>query len=429
MITYLQKEGEDVKVQWSQRDWDRDSTPPQTISEISCWIVPNVYEDKKKSGKRYRISNLWEARTRDKLWFINRNGGYQCIVNFDYDGDMETIAIIDQKFDMPDRFHTGINDITFEVRKLPNGNLQAVNIHDEDGPEPLKKFNAINICEGGKTPVPPRFFTNAYYGKWTRTLFANNRSLAESECPPDFQKSFVRSVNKWVNLFYQYRNPNDKKELFTLLSLAAKDIGKDYYEMAYELLEMYRYGELDVPYEIGCAFCDLTNDMQKELMEFTLNEVAEDYKAIGILAKAIWHNEQFVYNADLDLLLNNYFPKAVDYIGDALHRSRGERVLKEDLENVKYCLEFILGIMRLRKLHDSMLTDKYLSLNNPKMQELYKYLEVMADNNTKIFSFLKLEITSKGIYEKICDLLYVLFVYVTGNNTEGEIRISLNIDD
>lgn len=425
----FEKDGEDVKVQWSQRDWDRDSTPPQIISEISCWIVPNVYEDKKKSGKRYRISNLWEARTRDNLWFTNRNGGYQCIVNFDYDGDMETIAIIDQKFDMPDRFHTGINDITFEVRKLPNGNLQAINIHDEDGPEPLKKFNAINICEGGKTPVPPRFFTNAYYGKWTRTLFANNRSLAESECPPDFQKSFARSVNNWVNLFYQYRNPNDKKELFTLLSLAAKDIGKDYYEMAYELLEMYRYGELDVPYEIGCAFCDLTNDMQKELMEFTLNEVAEDYEAIGILAKAIWHNEQFVYNADLDLLLNNYFPKAVDYIGNALHRSRGERVLKEDLENVKYCLEFILGIMRLRKLNDSMITDKYLSLNNPKMQELYKHLEVMADNNTKIFSFLKLEFTSKGIYEKICDLLYVLFVYVTGNNTEGEIRISLNIDD
>ncbi|BCJ97585.1 hypothetical protein bsdcttw_06260 [Anaerocolumna chitinilytica] len=140
-------------------------------------------------------------------------------------------------------------------------------------------------------------------------------------------------------------------------------------------------------------------------------------------------NEQFVYNVDLDLLLNNYFPKAVDCIGGALYRSRGERVLKEDMENVKYCLEFILGIMRLRNLNDSMITDKYLSLNNPKMQELYKYLERMSDNNTKIYSFLKLEITSKGIYEKLCDLLYVLFVYVTGNNTEGEIRISLNIDE
>mgnify|MGYP005760861407 CR=1 FL=1 len=425
----FEKDGKDVKVKWSQRDWDRDSIPPQNISVISCWLVPSLHENKNKNGKRYRISNLWDARTRDKLWFKNRSGGYQCIVNFDYDGNLETISIIDQKFDMPDRFNTGINDITFEVRKLPNGNLQAVNIHDEDGPEPLKKFNAINICEEGITPVPPRFFINAYYEKWTRALFANNRSLTEKECPEDFKTCFAKSVNNWVNLFYQYRTSNDKKELFTLLSLAAKDIGKDYYDMAYVLLKMYRDGKLDIPYEIGCAFCDLTNDMQRELMDFTLKEVNEDYEAIGILAKAIWHNEEFVYNADFDLLLNNYFPKTVDYIGKALYRSRGERVLKDDLENVKYCLEYILGIMRLRNLKDETITNKYLSLNNPKMQELYKYLEIMADNNTRIYSFLKLEITSKGVYEKICDLLYVLFVYVTGNNTEGEIRISLNIDD
>lgn len=421
----FKKDGEDVKVQWSERNWDRESTLPQTISEISCWIVP------KKSGKRYRISNLWEARTRDKLWFTNRNGGHQCIqciVNFNYDGDMETISIIDQKFDMPDRFHTGINDITFEVKKLSNGNLQAIDIHDEGGP-PLKKFIAINICEGGKTPALPGLFINSYYGKWTRTLFANNRSLAERECPPDFQKSFVRSVNNWLNLFYQYREPEHKKKLFALISLAARDIGKDYYEMAYKVLEMYRNGELDIPYEIGCAFCDLTNDMQKELMERTLKEVVEDYKAIGILAKAIWHNEQFVYNADRDLLLNNYLPKAIDYIGSALYSSRGARILNEDVESVKYCLEYILGVMRLRNLKELNITDKYLSLNNIKMQELYRYLEAMVDNNTKIFSFLKLDITSKGRYEKICDFLYVVLVYVTGNNTEGEIRISINTED
>ena len=420
----FKKDGEDVKVQWSERNWDRDSTPPQTISEISCWIVPNVNEH-----KRYRISNLWEARTRDKLWFTNRNGGHQCIVNFNYDGDMETISIIDQKFDIPDRFHTGINDITFEVRKLSNGNLQAINIHDEGGPEPLKKFTAINICEGEKTPVPPGFFINSYYGKWTRTLFANNRSLAERECPPDFQKSFVRSVNNWLNLFYQYREPKHKKKLFALISLAARDIGKDYYEMAYKVLEMYRNGELDIPYEIGCAFCDLTNDMQNELMERVLKEVVEDYKAIGILAKAIWHNEQFVYNADLDLLLNNYLPKAIDYIGSALYRSGGASILDEDVKSVKYCLEYILGVMRLRNLKKLNITDKYLSLNNIKMQELYRYLETMVDNNTKIISFLNLDIASKGRYEKICDLLYVVLVYVTGNNTEGEIKISISIED
>lgn len=424
----LMQEGEKIKVTWSQRDWDRESTPPENISSISFWLVPNVYESKKK-GQRYYIHNLWEARTRDNLWFLNRNGGYQCIVGFDYDGETSTISLIDQKFDMPENFHTGINNVSFEVRKVPNGNLQAFNIHDEDGSEPPKKFNAINICNGGITPVPPRFFTNSYYGKWTRTLFANNRSLSDRECPSDFQISFAKSVSNWVSLFYQYRNANDKKEIFALLSLAASDIGRDYYDMAYVLLEMYRYGEVDIPYEIGCAFGDLSNDMQCELLEATLTDVCEDTEVICILAKALWHNENFVYNIDVDLLLNGYLPKAVDYIGSALYKSRGERIQRDDLENVKYCLEYILGIMRLRNLKDEVITDKYLSLNNPKMRELYRYLEMMADNNTKIFSFLKLEITSKGGYDNICDLLYALLVYVTGYNIEGEIRISLNIED
>ena len=425
----FEKEGEAVKVQWGQNDWDRDSEIPEDISVISCWLVPDVAKEKKRKGTRYRIDDLWAARTRDNnLWFRNKNGDTQCIVNFEYEGEQKTIIIIDKYFENPNRFNTSINDISFEVRQFPNGGLQAINISIEDDMDVDTVYKAINICEGDTVPVPPRFFTNAYYGKWTRTLFANNRSISERECPSGFKDCFEESMYNWVNLFHQYRRPNDKKELFTLLSLAAKDIGKEYYDIAYELLEMYRYGECEIPYEIGCAFCDLSNEMQTELLTYSLNEVNQDYEAIGILAKAIWHNEQFVYNVDFDLLLNDYFPKAVDYIGNALYRSRGERVLKEDLENVKYCLEYILGIMRLRNLKDDTVNN-YLSLNNPKMQELYKYLEMMADNNTKIFSFLKLEIESKGSYDRICDLLYVLLVYVTGANSEGEIRISLNLQD
>ena len=70
-----------------------------------------------------------------------------------------------------------------------------------------------------------------------------------------------------------------------------------------------------------------------------------------------------------------------------------------------------------------------MSLNNPKIQQLYKYLEDMVDSNIRVFSFLKIEITSKGGYENICDLLYVLLVYITGNNIDGEIRISVDLDD
>lgn len=50
-------------------------------------------------------------------------------------------------------------------------------------------------------------------------------------------------------------------------------------------------------------------------------------------------------------------------------------------------------------------------------------------NQASVFSFLKLDITSKGKDNKICDLLYALLVYVTGYNAEDEIRISLNLEE
>jgi len=422
----LEINGENVRVQWSERGWSKNVLPPSKIEKISFWAIPKIYED--KNSKRYRISNLINSRTRENLWFINKNGSYQCIVNFEYKGNIETISILDQKFDMPERFHTNINDISFEVRRLSNGNLQAINIHDENGPEPMRKFEAINICPGMARPVPPRFFTNRYYGKCIRLLFANNRSLYEKDCPTDFQMLFAKSVDNWANLFYEYEILNNKKEIFTLLSLAANDIGMKYYQIADDFLSLYKNKDIDLPYEIGCAFCDLTNDMQIRLMNQTLSLVREDSEAICILAKAIWHNEEFVYKADLELLLKQYLPKAINYIGEALLCSGGKRVLVDDIENVKYCLEYILGIMRLRNLNDSKIIDRYLSLNNPQMHELYAYLELMVKNNIKIHSFLRLEITSKGRYNNICDLLYVMLVYVTGSDTEGEIRISIDLD-
>lgn len=80
-------------------------------------------------------------------------------------------------------------------------------------------------------------------------------------------------------------------------------------------------------------------------------------------------------------------------------------------------------------MNDETITMNYLSLNNPHMQDLYKYIEQMVDCNTKIYSFLKLDISNKGRYDKICDLLYVLLVYITGYDADGEISISLNVDE
>lgn len=411
--------GEVVNVAWNEAVWEKGAPRVDKISTISFVLTE---DSRSNNNPRYRIRDLNAAKTGSNLWFINRRGANQCIVYFDeYDGESRELSIIDRNFDNPELFDTSVNDISFEVDTFSNGSLVAKNIHDERMPVE-KRYFAKGLHAGN---TPPKFFINPYYSKWTRVLFANNRSLTEEGCPLDFQQDFVHTVKKWVDLFYQYEDPEDRKKLFALLSLAAYDIGKDYYDVANTYLQMYREGDIDIPYEIGCALCDLSNDMQRELFDAILRDVNEDHKVIGILSKAIWHNERFIFNIDLNLILNTYLPKAIDYIGASI-----KRVKRINLKDVGSCLEFILGVLRLRSLNNDMINSNYLSLNNNKMRKLYKYIELMIDNNIYIKSFLKLEIASKGMYENICDLLYVLLVYVTGHNTEGEIRISgINTDE
>lgn len=295
-------------------------------------------------------------------------------------------------------------------------------------------YRASNICVDDVVPEPIEYLVNTYHRKWLRELFANNRSISELECPNEFKNIFDKAIHNWVQLFYLYEDEKSKKDVFIEISLAANDIGKEYYDTAHELLRMYENKEIaEIPDEIGFGFCDLSNEMQIELFNSTLKVVKKYHKRISILSKAIWHNENFVYKMDRKLLLDEYLPKSIDCLGKFLKK---ELKPKKDKTRtyytrryIVYCLEFILGVLRLRKICSDEVISKYLSLNNPKMQELYKYLEIIVDNNINLFSFLKIEIPSKGDYENICDLVYAVLVYLTGYSTDSEIKISLNTDE
>src|SRR5699024_5890080 len=140
-----------------------------------------------------------------------------------------------------------------------------------------------------------------------RVLFANNRSLAEEGCPDEFRYVFLKNQDKWLSLFHEYDDPKDKNKSFVDYSLAATNIGKEYFYIAAEYLRLYFDGEIQLEYEIGCALGNMTTDMQKSFLKALVDRIPEKKIMIGILAKALWHDEQFVFNFyeyDADLLLN-----------------------------------------------------------------------------------------------------------------------------
>jgi len=141
----------------------------------------------------------------------------------------------------------------------------------------------------------------------------------------------------------------------------------------------------------------------------------------------LWHNKDFIRNVDVEKLLY-YFDVAIENIylllqEYRLHMGHQNKTWKIT-SDMCVCLEYILGVFRLRELQEEVIDKNYLSLNNKSVRDLYKYLEEMIDLDICLRSFLKFEVTNKGIYEDIPDLIYILLVYITGKSAEGEIHIS-----
>ncbi len=422
-------DGERVLVKWSEWDWEKGSPKPAVWDSIS-FLLEDASE---KPRARYKIEDVWEVRTRkDNVWFTNRQGSVMAVLNFNYEGEDTTIAVLADKFDHPEDFNENIRSISFEVIKSKkDGKLSAVNIHNEDyGPYRPEKYKAAKRIHISGTP--PKHFVNSFYNRWMRVMFANNRSLAEEGCPDAFRHAFVNNLKQWLSLFQEYQDPNDKNKAFLEYSLAAANIGNAYFPVAAEYLGMYLRGETALEYEIGCALGSMTTDMQKSFLKAMLDRIPEKRIMVGILAKALWHDEQFVfhfYEYDSGVVLD-FYDYAVDFIGSCLEEVQYDRFNKENLRDIRYCLEYILGILRLRTIGNETLNKMYLSLNNVQLLKLYRYLEIMINNKIEIYSFLKLEITNKGGYDFIADFMYALLVYVSGYNTDSEIKISgINTED
>lgn len=424
---HVTNEGEKVLVRWSEWDWEKGSQKPRYWDGISFLLEDSTDQQ----VTRYKIDDVWAARTRDSVWFTNNQGSVMAVLEFEYEGEETTIAVLADKFDNPDEFDENLDSISFEViRNKKTGKLSAINIHNEDyGPYRPKKYKVAKRIHIAGTP--PKHFVNSFYNRWMRVLFANNRSLAEDGCPDEFRRAFLSNQEAWLSLFHEYDDPKDKNKAFIDYSLAATNVGKEYFPIAAEYLRMYFNGEIRLEYEIGCALGNMTTDMQKSFLKVMVERITDKKIVIGILAKALWHDEQFVFNFyeyDSELLLD-FFDYAVEFIGTCLEDVEYDRLNKDDLSDIRYCLEYILGILRLRALENETLNKKYLSLNNTNLLKLYRYLEIMISNHTKLYSFLKLEITNKGGYDFIPDFMYALLVYISGYNTDSEIKISgINTD-
>lgn len=148
-------EGDRVLVKWSEWDWEKGSQKPYNWDGISFLLEDST----DRPTARYKIDDVWAARTRrDSVWFTNKQGSVMAILNFEYEGEDTTIAVMADGFDNPDEFDENLDSISFEVSKnKKTGQLFAVNIHNEDyGPYRPKMYKVAKRLHTAGTP--PKYF-------------------------------------------------------------------------------------------------------------------------------------------------------------------------------------------------------------------------------------------------------------------------------
>lgn len=380
--------------------------------DIYFYLKENFYLKEKK--KRYVYEGYLE-------WFKNKKNQYQASPENYFENTNKRIIFYENNF-LEGHFNVNIKNISFEILKKDGKDyLTAINIMNNEKKYEMKYYNAENITDDKEKIEPLDDYISPFYLVMNRIMFSYNRSILSEDTPEELKKLFKLSICELIELFYKYKEKNKKQKLLVILSLSAKDsmvienTGDKYFRLIDEIIINNR--EI-IPDEIGYALGDLTNQMQKELFNKIIKNFEYD-KIIDILSKAIWHDEKFIYNIEPEFLIDKCMVRAIKL----LLKTEAKRNKKYEISKK---LEFILALFRLRSLNNEKINRK-LSLNNKIMVQLYYFLEKLADKKIDLKSYLKLNITSKGKYNEMPDLLYALFIFLTGEENENEIKI-LGID-
>ena len=415
LIVQEEFNGKPVTIIFSENEKDKIKNNTFSIDRlgvVSC-------ELQEASNQRYRV-NLRDYVRYDTIW-MNKGNGYACYPVIPINGIRTKVAFFENAFDNPDAFSPRILDVSFEV--VPYKDMyKAVNIHDESQGAYIKRtvYFARHIRNGN---CPSQFLYNGRFHFLMITLFTGKKYIADIDCPSELKEAFRISRNNWLMMFLNCDDDWKKMRIFNLLSLVSTDIGEKYYVIAHKYLEAYMNGDGKLPDYIGYSLDDCTTDYQKSLLNDILSLKKE--KAVCILSKGVWGNEDLIKNIPIYLTLE-YFEVAIDYLGQLIN---GVKKDKKKAKDITMCLEYVLCVFRLRTYKDDDL-NKRLSLNNKYVKKLYKYVEELIENKIEIHSFLSLEIKNKGVYVEVPNILYALLLYITGAEGAGDIKIAgLSLDD
>lgn len=415
------EEGETLQaIDLWETNFDDPTEIQKDITSISCTLIPS--------------KNLcFESICIPVRPWKEQDKGLSRSVFSEKNGEKRYIILFASNF-IRNTFREDVNWITFELDKLrgkpfkPNPEYTvywAQNIIP--GRENITQvFRAEYVRAGTKRSFRAEQQLNFFA---LDTVFGGGHKLSDPECPDELRFAVKEAAPALMEAFRQYPCAADakvvSKKVFSVICLLAPSMGELFYLIILERVKA-RWNLRNICNALGAALGDLTLPGQQKLLD-ACSELYED-TALCILAKAVWNHEDFVRNADSEMLIQ-WLRTAIRLLGATyLEETVQERFKPEHA--VRY-IEYVLGVFRLRGVENQAPEIlEALSLNDPDIQKLQKCAEAACEqqeksdlNRTRI----RFQKPTAEEYRKIPDLLYALLKYITGES--GEEIIITGIED
>lgn len=296
-----------------------------------------------------------------------------------------------------------LDELCFDREEAHRGNLDDVLRHKSGG----LRYDLHNIYGGGL-------------------------SLGGADCPERYQHilpMFAEVFTRYCAIMEEEEATHKKELTYHVMNLFCMLPGTSDHRF-YRMLDDWVMTQLDksghMPFFwVGFAFGDCTTPDEQQLFAHLGLQDVPDF--VGLLARAIWRYPDFIYNVPREVLLH-YLSTAVAIITKS--GASGRQSYSKGLQASAF--EYVLALFRLRKLGDPEL-DRQLSLNNPELRKLCRYLEDRIRKHvlSGFYTRLRLAVTRSREYDRYADVpdfIYALLVCLTGTQDDSSIVIT-SIED
>ena len=427
------------KVIWEQTDYKKDKLPRLGFPEKLSWEQLRAYP----SNKGYPLD---VADVLAEEYFLLLSWGKETIKTKELYNLLTTSKVKDDKYISMDYLNKWIDKSGYLTSDYISYTFDVITI---PGKEINRTYCIRHIVEGEEIQLKEDRYTNPYYTKWLFTLFLGNRVL-EEDAPYNLLNNFKSARENWLNMYDEVDTPEQKRQVIRRLSLAGKQLGTRYFNIAHDYLSRYKKDNITsktLPFtlvsELGYGLSDLATIEEQELLQSILNTEDKE-NVIGVLSKAIWHSKDFLENVNIDILLDVYMPEAVRFIHTCT-----EKELYKDMSYNPYqvtviesgcfinypwdrmiekkmgaCFEFIAGLLRL-KYNGNEKLNTILSVTNSHLKLLIQDIEKLYSNKFDFHTYLEFpeDSEAKGEYSDMNTIMFIILVYITGYDVSKDISV------